>query len=168
MNKNKSLQYNYGFEAIPVLFHSQTTDFKSYIEKDGVDFLKFWWNHLIDQMDEAEPIPFDGVTYEYEQYNKKIDLFYITLPAPREDGDPMFLACIARPERRFAWVRLPSTDVYVLSRYDGSHVSNKTAFGEVSPRGLYRDIGIGLNPTLEDFKRIVLTKNGIKSSEKKQ
>ena len=40
MNKNKSLQYNYGFEAIPVLFHSQTSDFKNYLEKDGVEFLE--------------------------------------------------------------------------------------------------------------------------------
>jgi hypothetical protein len=166
MNKNKSLQYNYGFEAIPVLFHSQTSDFKKHLEKDGVEFLKFWWNHVGDQMEETKRVSSEGISYEYEQYNKNINLFLITLPTPKEDGDPIFLACVARPERRFAWVRLPSTDFYVLSRYDGSNVQYKTALGEVSPRGFYRDIGIGLNPTRSDFKRIVMTKNGIKSTEK--
>jgi hypothetical protein len=167
MDKNKSLQYNYGFEAIPVLFHSQTTDFKSYIKKNGLEFLEFWWNHVCDQMDETKRASSEGISFEYEQHYKNIDLFYITLPAPQEDGDPIFLACIARPERRFSWVRLPSTDVYVLSRYDGCNAQHKTAFGEVSPRGLYRDIGIGLNPTMADFKRIVLKKNGIKTTENK-
>lgn len=166
MNKNKSLQYNYGFEAIPVLFHSQTTDFKNYLEKDGVGFLKFWWNHVADQLDETKQTSPEGISYELEQLDKKINLFLITLPTPKEDGDPFFIACIARPEKRFAWVRLPSTDVYVLSRYDGCSTPHKTAFGEVSPRGLYRDIGIGLNPTMADFKRIVITKNGIKRTEK--
>jgi len=166
MNKNKSLQYNYGFEAIPILFHTQTTDFKNYLEKDGVEFLKFWWDHLSEQMEEAKFTSTEGFSYEYEKHDKNIDLFLIALPTPREDGDPFFLACVARPERRFAWVRLPSTDFYVLSRYDGSSAKNKTAFGEVSPRGLYRDIGIGLNPTMSDFRRIVMKKNGIKSTEK--
>lgn len=166
MNINKSHQYNYGFEVIPILFHSQTSDFKSYLEKDGVEFLKFWWNHVGNQMGEAKFTSSDGISYEYEQHDKKIDLFLITLPTSREDGDPIFLACVSRPERRFSWVRLPSTDFYVLSRYDGSNAKNKTAFGEVSPRGLYRDIGIGLNPTISDFKRIVMKKNGIKSTEK--
>jgi hypothetical protein len=167
MDKNKSLQYNYGFEAIPVLFHSQTSDFKTYLEKDGVEFLKFWWDHLAKQMDESKFTSPEGIAYEYEHHNKNIDLFLITLPAPRENGDPIFLACVARPERRFSWVRLPSTDFYVLSRYDECTAANKTAFGEVSPRGLYRDIGIGLNPTLADFKRIVMKKNGIKTMETK-
>jgi hypothetical protein len=167
MNKNKSLQYNFGFEAIPILFHHQTSDFKDYLEKDGVEFLKFWWNHVGDQMEEAKFTSSEGISYEYEKHPKNINLFLITLPAPREDGDPIFLACVGRPERRFSWVRLPNTDVYVLSRYDGSSAKYKTAFGEVSPRGIYRDIGIGLNPTLPDFRRIVMTKNGIKSTEKK-
>jgi hypothetical protein len=157
MDKKKSLQYNFGFEAIPILFHSQTSDFMSYIEKDRVDFLKFWWNHVGDQMEEAKRITPDGIAFECEQH-KDINITFITFPTPREDGDPIFLACIARPEKRFGWVRLPNTDVYVLSRYDECPVQNKTAFGEISPRGLYRDHGIGLNPTMEDFKRIVMKK----------
>ncbi|MEI8131236.1 MAG: hypothetical protein WCG34_02305 [Leptolinea sp.] len=157
MDKKKSLQFNFGFEALPILFHSQTTDFINYLEKDGVEFLKFWWDHVGEQMDETKRIPPDGISYESEQHGV-VNITFITFPTPINDGDPIFLACIGRPEKRFAWVRLPNTDVYILSRYDGCSVEHKTAFGEVSPRGLYGESGIGLNPTLPDFKRFIKKK----------
>jgi hypothetical protein len=161
MDKNKSLQFNFGFEAIPVLFHNQTNDFINYLKKDGVEFLKFWWNHVSDQLDESKRLSPDGIDFEREQHGDT-NLVFITFPTPKTDGDPIFLACIGRPEKRFAWVRLPNTDVYILSRYDGCSVQNKTAFGEVSPRGIYGEYGIGLTPSLEDFKRYVKTKIKLK------
>jgi hypothetical protein len=168
MDKDKDLAYNYAFEAIPILFHSQTSGFIKYLEKDGVDFLKFWWNHVGDQTEESKRVSPSGLTYEVEQYNPKTQIVYITLPSPKEDGDPIFLACIARPERRFAWVRIPNTEVYVLSRYDGCKETYKTAFGFLSPRAIYRELGVGLNPTKADFKRIVKMKIEKKKPEKKK
>jgi hypothetical protein len=168
MEKTKSLQYNFGFEAMPILFHSTTSGFMKYLDQDGIKFLKFWWNHVGDQLDESKRALPAGMAVEVEQYDKNTRIVLITLPTPKEDGDPYFLACIARPERRFAWVRFPNTALYVLSRYDGSKSQYKTAFGELSPRAIYHEIGIGLNPTKLDFKRIVKNKLEKRRKDKKK
>ncbi len=155
MEKNRSQNYNFAFEAIPLLFHSQTNGFMEYVEKKGVDFLKFWWNHVGDRMDEPKRVSPLGLTYYETQFDKKTRIFYITLPTPRENGDAYFLACVGRPEKRFGIVRLPNTAVYVLSRKDEQAEGHRTAFGELTPRARYRELGVGLKPTKQDFQRVV-------------
>jgi hypothetical protein len=168
MEKNKSLAYNYAFEAMPLLFHGQTTGFMQYLNKDGVDFLKFWWNHVGDQLVESKRVNPAGLSYEIDIYDKNTQIVYITLPSPKEDGDPIFFGCVARPERRFSFVRIPNTAFFILTRYDGCSTQYKTAFGELSPRAIYHEIGIGVNPTKSEFKRIVLAQLDKKKTEKKK
>jgi hypothetical protein len=169
MEKNKSLAYNYAFEAMPLLFHGQTSGFMQYLKKDGVDFLKFWWNHVGDQMEESKRVTPAGLTYEIQAYDANTQIVYISLPTPKEDGDPIFFGCVARPEKRFSFVRIPNTAFYILTRYDGCQTQYKTAFGELTPRAIYRERGVGLNPTKADFKRIVLAQlNKHKKTEKKK
>jgi len=155
MEKNKSLQYNYGMEAIPVLFHSQTNQFVKYIEKDGIKFLQFWWNHVGDRLPEDKRVTPAGLTFEVEQLDSKTKLIIITLPTPKENEDPYFLGLIARPERRFVWIRIPTTTAFALIRDDSCKEQNKTSFGYLTPSGNFRLRGVGLNPTKQDFKRIV-------------
>jgi hypothetical protein len=168
MDKKRSLQYNFGFEAIPFLFHGQTSGFMKYLEKDGVDLLKFWWNHIGDQLEESKRVSPTGISLEIDPFDKKTSIVTVTLPTAKEDGDPMFLALVARPERRFAWVKFPNTEIFVLSRYDGCKAQYLTAFGELSPRAIYREIGVGLKPSKLDFKRVVKTKLQKKKPEKKK
>ncbi len=158
MEKNKSLQYNFGMEALPVLFHSQTTQFMKYLEKDGIKFLQFWWNHVGDRLPEERRVTSAGLAYEVEKIDAKTNLVIISLPNPKEDQDPYFLAFIARPERRFVWIRLPTTIAFAIIRDDGSKEQHKTSFGYLTPSGNFRPRGVGLNPTKQDFKRIVKSK----------
>jgi hypothetical protein len=155
MEKDKSLAYNFAFEAMPLLFHGQTTGFMQYLAKDGVEFLKFWWNHVGDQLPEAKRVTPTGFSFEVETYDEKTKIAYITLPSPKEDGDPIFFGCVARPEKRFAWVRIPNTAFYILTRFDGCQTQYKTAYGELSPRAIYHEIGVGVAPTKTDFKKLV-------------
>jgi hypothetical protein len=155
MDKKKSHQWNFAMEAMPILFHSQTNGFMKYIDKDGVEFLKFWWNHVGDQLDESKRVSPAGLTFDVEQIDPKTRLVTITLPTPKEDGDPYFLGMVARPERRFSLVRIPNTNVFVLKRADSIGQAHLTSFGELTPRALYRERGIGLAPVKQDFKRIV-------------
>lgn len=155
MDKTKSLHHNFVFEALPILFHSQTDGFMKYIDKDGINFLRFWWNHVGDRMDESKRVPPGSMTFEIRQFDKKTRIVYIKFPPPNDNGDAYFMACVARPERRFAWVRIPNTTVYVLKRNDERGEGHRTAFGELSPRAIYRELGVGLNPTKQDFQRIV-------------
>jgi hypothetical protein len=145
-------------EALPVLFHSQTTQFMKYLEKDGVKFLQFWWNHVGDRLPEERRVTSAGLAYEVEKIDAKTNLVIITLPHPKEDQDPYFLAFVARPERRFLWIRLPTTIAFAIIRDDGVKELHKTNFGYLTPSGNFRPRGIGLIPTKLDFKRIVKSK----------
>jgi hypothetical protein len=155
MEKNKSLQYNFGMEAMPVLFHSQTNQFMKYLEKDGLKFLQFWWNHVGDRLPENRRVTSAGLAFEVEKLDTKTSLVIITLPTPKENEDPYFLGFVARPERRFLWIRLPTTEAYALFRDDGCKEEHKTNFGYLTPSGNYRPKGVGLNPTKQDFKRTI-------------
>jgi hypothetical protein len=158
MEKNRSHQFNFVFDVMPALFHSQTDGFQKFIDKDGVKFLKFYWDHLGDQLPEEKRTSSAGLTVEIDQLNKKTRLITITLPSPKEDGEVYFVGCIPRPERRFAFVRFYTSTMYVLCRSDKVNHAHRTSFGEVTPRGNYRETGVGLNPTKADFKRIIKNK----------
>jgi len=155
MDNKKSHQWNFVFDAMPALFHGQTDGFVKYIDKDGVKFLKFYWDHLGDRLPEEKRVSAAGLTVEKEEINPKTQLITITLPSPREDGDVYFIGLIPKPERRFAFVRFYTSTMYVLVRKDNVEQSHRTSFGEVTPRGNYHERGIGLAPNKQDFKRII-------------
>lgn len=156
MEKNKSLPYNFTMEAIPVLFHSQTNNFMKYIEKDGMKFLQFWWNHVGDRLPEEKRITFAGVTFSIEQIDKKTKLVIITMPTPRENEEAYFIGLIAKPERRILWVRIPTATAFGLVRDDNCKEQYKTNFGYLTPSGNFRPRVMGLNPTKKDFKKLIL------------
>lgn len=156
MEKNKSLPYNFAMEAIPVLFHSQTNNFMKYIEKDGMKFLQFWWNHVGDRLPEEKRITFAGVTFSIEQIDKKTKLVIITMPTPRENEEAYFIGLIAKPERRILWVRIPTATAFGLVRDDNCKEQYKTNFGYLTPSGNFRPRVMGLNPTKKDFKKLIL------------
>ncbi len=168
MEKNKSLPYNFALDAIPILFHSQTTEFIKYLEKDGAKFLQFWWNHVGDQLPEAKRIAPAGLTFEIKSVDEKTKMVIITMPTPREDRDPYFVGLIARPERRLLWVRLPTSEAYALIRDDQCDQPHKTSLGYLTPRGMFRPRGIGLNPTKQDFERIVKSMSNKQKSRRKK
>ena len=155
MDNRKSQLWNFGLEAIPILFHSSTNSFMKYIEKDGKKFLEFYWNHVGDRLPEEKRTSPAGLAFEVESIDKRTQLVIITLPTPKVDGDPYFLGLVVRPERRFGWVRIPNSLCYVLKRADDCGQPHLTRFGEMTPRALFRERGIGLAPTKLDFKRTV-------------
>jgi len=167
MDIRKSQQYNFGIEALPILFHSQTNTFMNYLEKDGIKFLKFWWNHVGDRMPENKRVSFGGITYEVEKLDQKTSLITITMMSPTEDGDPYFLSFVARPERRFFLVRIPTSIGFALVRDDKCGHENLTRFGYLTPMGMFRPRGVGLKPTKADFKRQVISKISKKGRRKK-
>jgi hypothetical protein len=168
MDKNRSLSWNFAFEAIPILFHSSTDSFMRYLDKDGREFLVFYWNHVGDRLEAEKRVSPAGLTYSVDQVDKNTRLVIITLPSPKEDGDAYFLALVARPEKRFFFVRLPNTEAYVLNREDASEEECKTAFGYLSPRAIYQEKDQGLRPNKVEFKRVVMEMINKKKPEKKK
>jgi len=153
MDKKLSQQNNFGLEAMPILFHGSSTKFVELLEKDGLKFLTFWWNHVGDRLPEGKRVSPAGMSFEIEELDKKTKLVIINLPTPKEDQDPYFLGFVARPERRILWVRLPTSMGFALIRDDEVKEQNKTSFGYLTPNGQFRPRGVGLKPTRLDFKR---------------
>ncbi len=60
MDKTKSQAINFAFEVVPLMFHSQTTDFITYLKKDGLQFLEFWWKYIGDKLDEGQGCSFEA------------------------------------------------------------------------------------------------------------
>ena len=164
MEKNKSQQWNFVFDAMPALFHSQTDNFVKYLDKDGVKFLKFWWDHIGDRLPEEKRVSPAGLTFEKEELDPKNLLIIITMPSPKENGDVYFIGLIPKPERRFAMVKFYNSTMFVLCRKDEVDQPSRTSFGIVTPRGNYHEYGIGLKPTKQDFKRII--KNRLEKKKK--
>lgn len=158
MDKTKSQHYNFVFEALPSLFFSQTNEFIKYLDKDGAKFLKFWWDHVGDKMPEEKRVSSAGLTYEIEDIDEKNRLITVILPSPKNDQEAYFVGMIPKPERRFAMVRLHNSHMFVLRRDDHVNQPHRTSFGILTPNSIYRERGIGLNPTKQDFKRIVKSK----------
>ena len=156
MDLKKSQQYNFCYEALPIMFHSQTQDFIKYLEKDGLAFLEFWWNHVGERLAGDLLIPFTGMAFETFPLNEKTKITIITLPKPKEEGEMYFLGLISNPEKRFAWVRLPSTRVLGLVKKSKSAFESGTELGDVTPRGIYKPIGEGPEPKKDAFKQAVI------------
>jgi len=156
MDLKKSQHLNYSFEAIPVIFHSQTKDFEKYIEGDGMKFLEFWWNHVGERLTFDKLTPFTNVSYEKLKLNEKTKIYFICLPHPRDEGEMYFLGLIRNPERRFGWVRLPSTRAIGLVRRAKDDFPSGTEMGDLTPRGLFVSLGEGPEPTQAAFKNAVI------------
>lgn len=155
MDKNKSQHYNFAFEALPILFFSQTNDFVKYIDRDGLKFLKFWWDHVGDKMTEDKRVSPAGLQFDIKDLDEKNRLITVVMPYPKDDGEAYFLGMIPKPERRFAMVRLHNARMFVLRRDDKVDQAYRTSFGELTPNAAYRERGVGLNPTKQDFERII-------------
>lgn len=151
MDKRRSQRYNFAFETVPILFHSQTSEFLKYLDKDGLKFLQFWWDHVGERLPEAKLAPFEGFQVEITEPEPGTKVIFITMSPPLEDDEPYFLGLISRPEKRFAWVRLPTTRVLTLVRKaDGPQ------FGDLTPRAIFVAQEVEVEPTLEAFKKAVM------------
>lgn len=155
MDKNRSQHYNFSFESIPVIFHSQTEHFFKYLDRDGLKFLEFWWDHMGVRLDDEHASQFEGMQYEIRAVaEKKSQIVLITLPAPKNNEEAYFLGLVETPKKRFP-VRLSNTRVFVLQSVSSSVSPTGTLFGELTPRGRYLPMGSGPQPDLELFDQYI-------------
>ena len=155
MDKKKSQHYNFCYDVIPALFHSQTDEFMKYVQRDGLKFIQFWWDHVGSRLPAEQQTPFNGTQIEIVERTAAKRIVFIQLPPPRNEGEMYFLGLVRDPERHFAWVRLPSTRILGLVRRVKENFPNGTELGDLTPRALYVPVGPGPAANYEDFKRVV-------------
>jgi hypothetical protein len=122
-----------------------------YLDRDGLKFLKFWWDHIGERLPEDKLVPFKGFSYEVVDVNPTTKVILIVMPEPLEVGEVYFLGLISKPEKRFAWVKLPTTRILTLVRREDG-----VEFGDLTPRALFVPQPEEVEATIESFKEAVL------------
>jgi len=109
MDNKRSQHFNYTFESLPTIFHSQTKNFFTYLEKDGMKFLEFWWDHMGVRLGQEESDPFENVSFEIKDIpEKKSRLVLLTMPAPKNLFECYFMAFLEEPLKRWNMSHLRS------------------------------------------------------------
>ncbi len=157
MDKRKTQHYNYTREALPTLFHSQTSGFMTYLERDGLKFLEFWWDHVGKRLDDSLLSRFKDVVYEiHEVPEKKSKVYLVKLPPVQNYGEIHMMAFIKMPDKRMPMVRWPSTRVVALEHVEYKYSDTGTILAEITPRGRFVPVGKGPKPVLPAFYQAVL------------
>jgi hypothetical protein len=151
MAKKDSQHYQFAYKAIPILFHNQSKDFLKHLEKDGVTFLKFYWDYVATETDDEGKSPSDGMAYEIRNIEGGKKMVLITLPHPRKPPEAYFLALITPPPQRslLPWKNYARV-IGLESHSDGTHLCDLT------PRAIRVDQGVGPRPVLGDFYMAVI------------
>jgi hypothetical protein len=146
----------FSYRAIPTIFHSQTQDFVDYLEKDGMKFLKFWWDHTGNEVDVDCLSPMKGMTYEIREYGDGRRIVLLTLPPPQNQPEAFFLAMVTRPRKKHFLIWKNYSHVYALRLVGDLGAEPRTELGEITPRRVnYYPIGPGPNPDLDAFYEAV-------------
>lgn len=151
MDKSRSQHYNFTFESLPIIFHSQTDHFMKYLEKDGIKFLQFWWDQMGIRLDDDQASDIEGMAYEIREVpEKKSTVVIITMPRPKNLGEAYLVGLVKTPKKRFP-VRLSNTRVFALEYVAANESAGGTIFGELTPRARYLRMGEGPQPDPDDF-----------------
>jgi hypothetical protein len=151
MDKKRSQHFNFTFESLPLIFHSQPDDFFKYIEKDGNKFLGFWWDHMGVRLGDERASDFPGMEFEIREVpEKKSSIALLTLPKPKNFYEVYLLAMVKVPKKRF-FVKIPNTRVFALEYVPQEQSNSGTFFGEITPRARYVRMGEGPQVDLDAF-----------------
>jgi hypothetical protein len=150
MPKRDSQHYVFAYKAIPILFHNQSKDFLTYLDRDGVEFLKFYWNYVATETDEEGKSSPEGLAYEIREVEGGRKMVLVTMPRPHKPPEAYFLALITPPPKRSFLPWQNHARVIGLEYHsEGTHLCDLT------PRAIRVDQGTGPRPVLEDFYRAV-------------
>lgn len=159
MENDKSQHYNFTHEALPILFHKEAKGVFKFLDKDGVKFLRFWWDNVGSRLPEEQARSSEGLSYQVKDLEKGLKMVFITLPQPREDGEVYYMAMIQLPDTLNPFKRLftfRKTQVYSLEYEGGTRGSGQaTGIYELTPRARNVRLKNGCPPNKEDFLKEV-------------
>ena len=152
----KTQSYRFAFEAINTIFQRTPADFDMYLERDGIKFIKFWWDKVGLDVPEDQRSEAKGLAFTHRNLEDGRTITLITLPKPTTEPEAYFLALIPKPLKHnyfFTWknnTRLISLE-YKLDE-DGSPT---TQLGEWTYRFNHFKIEGTCPPDLESFFKTV-------------
>lgn len=105
----KTHSYRFAFEAINTLFQRNTKEFNLFLERDGIKFLKFWWDRVGNDVPEEERREARGLAFTHRNLDDGRRVTLITCPTPIAEPEAYFLALIPKPIKHnyfFSWKNL--------------------------------------------------------------
>lgn len=163
MKQTKNHLQTFVYEAMPILFHNQTQDFIDFLNRDGMDFLLFWWDKIGEKYDESERMDYKGLAYDIKELENSTTIVLMTLPA-QVKPEVYFMALFQPKQKKtfFKWENFPR--VFCLVHDINQDRDTATTLIEVTPRGKRVPVGPGPLPSLNAFYTAV-RKNVIKNKE---
>jgi hypothetical protein len=155
MIDHPSQHYLFAYKALPTIFYTQGRDFLFYLDRDGKKFLKFWWDHAAEKLEESQLRSPEGLSFEVHDYkNRKLVL--IILPPPDAE-EVYFLAMLSRPSKNHILIWKNLARVIALQRRVISAEGKEAAvLVDITPRQRQVDIGgATCPPHLKDFYKKV-------------
>jgi len=159
MKRTDSQHFAFTHEAMPILFHKETSGVFKYLERDGAKFLRFWWDNVGTRLDADRHRSPEGLSLQIKELEKGIKVAFVDLPQPREVGEVYFLAMVRLPDSPNPFVRkfqFRNTQVYAL-QYEGGGSDGQPATGiyELTPRARNIRLKDGCEPNNAEFLKEV-------------
>jgi hypothetical protein len=141
----------FAFEVLPLLFHNETTQFMTYLRKDGVEFLKFWWDRAGISLDPELRSSPEGFDFEIHPFHDGREIVIVRMPPPKKTGESYYLGLVTKPLKRsiLSWRNLGR--VFTLNRTAGENADENTELGELTKMARYVAIGKGPKATKKAF-----------------
>lgn len=150
MARKNSQHHEFVYDAMPGLFHSTPVDFITFLERDGMKFLNFWWDHLGQKKPTELLTSSKGMTYEMRTLEDGTAVILLTMPPPQNDKEAYFLALTYKPEEQKGMIKRKGTRCFTLEMWRDDQ-GTYTVVGEVTPRRVHHDLGEGPQPQLDAF-----------------
>ena len=150
MKQTKSHLQTFVFEALPILFHNQTQDFIDFLNRDGLNFLQFWWNKIGEKIDETERMDSKGLAYDIKELENGAAIVLITLPSQAKP-EVYFMALFQPKQKKtfLKWENYPR--VFCLVHDINQDRDTGTMLIEFTPRAKRVLVGPGPVPSLNAF-----------------
>jgi hypothetical protein len=148
----KTQSYRFAFEAINTLYQRNTPDFNMYLERDGIKFLKFWWDKVGLDVPEEQRREAKGLAFTKRKLDDGREVILVTLPTPTSEPEAYFLALIPKPLKKNYFMTWKNLTRFISLEYkldaDGKPT---TQLGEWTYRFNHFKIEGDCPPALEAF-----------------
>ncbi|MHB0988799.1 MAG: hypothetical protein ACYC3P_09075 [Bellilinea sp.] len=104
-------------QVLPQLFHGAPAQLWQYLNRDGTQFLNFYWDAAGEKLHRGARASSFGLNFTVEEPAPRMYAAVITLPEPKIAGEAYYAALIYRPDRRILLVS-DMTRVFTLERTD--------------------------------------------------
>lgn len=152
----KTQQHIFISEALPSLFHQTPEMFIKYLDEDGKNFLRFWWEQVGENVEKASVAAGEQLNLEVHRTLDDVTIVIITLPKPKYVGEAYFAALIYRPVKFRIFIRRALTRFIVLESCKDKKGEYGTLFVERTAMKRRKVLGSGpKEPSQSAFYRIV-------------